>query len=97
MEIRFGHLIILTAMAGCKIGTRIVRPEDLNSHGRMLHHTCISSGTMAGALMSARYNVAQNIWRKEFTPEQDETLASRADLDDHHARELRRWIKCGKV
>jgi hypothetical protein len=89
IETRFGHLIIVAAIAS-GIETRVLRPDEIATHGKLYNCSCFSGQSdMDREIRSARLHAAHLAW----TPEtMDVAHVEASGLDAEGKRELGRWI-----
>jgi hypothetical protein len=91
VEVRFGHVIIVTAnpaAAACEY--TIIWPDDLYHHGKTKAATvCVGNIDRAEAIQAARSHVAQAVWNPYCN---DNQFLGHTGLDDRRSRDLADWI-----
>lgn len=90
VEIRFGCVLIVFYEPNGASCYRIIRPEHLEDHGKVLLPSCVSHVTMERAISEARFAVAQSEWSESAN---DDVHVARSGCDKDHADQLRSWIK----
>jgi hypothetical protein len=91
VEVRFGHVIIVTANpAAAAHEYTIIWPEDLAHHGKTKAATvCVGRLDRGQAIQAARSHVAQAAWNPACN---DDQFLGRTGLDDRRCRDLADWI-----
>jgi hypothetical protein len=91
VEVRFGHVIIVTAnpaAAACEY--TIIWPDDLYHHGKTKHATvCVGNIDRTEAIQAARSHIAQAAWNPYC---KDEQFTEQTGLDDRRSHDLADWI-----
>jgi hypothetical protein len=91
VEVRFGHVIIVTTNpAAAAHEYTIIWPDDLYHHGKTKAATvCVGNIDRAEAIQSARSHVAQAAWNPYCN---DNQFLGHTGLDDRRSRDLADWI-----
>jgi hypothetical protein len=91
VEVRFGHVIIVTTNpAAAAHEYTIIWPDDLYHHGKTKAATgCVGNIDRAEAIQSARSHVAQAAWNPYC---KDDQFIGQTGLDDRRCRDLADWI-----
>jgi hypothetical protein len=91
VEVRFGHVIIVTANpAAAAHEYTIIWPDDLYHHGKTKAATvCLGNIERTEAIQAARSHVAQAAWNPYC---KDDQFIGQTGLDDRRSRDLADWI-----
>src|SRR3982074_1273496 len=91
VEVRFGHVIIVTANpTAAAYEYTIIWPDDLYHHGKVKHATvCVGKIDRAEAIQAARSHAAQAAWNPYC---KDDQFIGQSGLDERRSRDLADWI-----
>jgi hypothetical protein len=90
IETRFGHVLIVFYVPNGDCAYRILSPDNIETHGKIHHPSCICNSTMERTIGEARAHLAQMTWLPDLD---DGAHVTRAGLTPPRADDLRRWMK----